>query len=214
MKAMRIFYDLDGSHHEGGSLYANITNKCPCSCTFCIRMNDEAVGMNDSLWLEHEPSLEEIRAAFDEVDSGKYAEVVFCGYGEPMQRPYELIETAKYIKEKTGMRIRINTNGLVKLIEPEFDLSLMKGVIDSVSISLNASNAQKYLDITRSRFGIGSYDAMLDFAKKAKELVPDVKFTIVDVIGEQEVEDCKKRAQELGITLRIREYISNNREYD
>lgn len=28
---MKIFYDLNGS------LYVNITNQCPCACTFCIR---------------------------------------------------------------------------------------------------------------------------------------------------------------------------------
>ncbi|MGN0655912.1 MAG: radical SAM protein, partial [Ruminiclostridium sp.] len=89
---MKIFYDLNGS------LYVNITNRCPCACTFCIRKNDNTVGENDSLWLEHEPTVAEIKAAFDEVDASKYHEAVFCGYGEPMERPDELVEIAKYIK--------------------------------------------------------------------------------------------------------------------
>ena len=135
---MKIFYDLNGA------LYANITNKCPCACTFCIRKNDDTVGENDSLWLEHEPSLEEIKAAFDEVDKSAYDEVTFCGYGEPMERAEELIEVARYIKETSSLKIRINTNGLVSLIHPTFDLYKMKGLIDSVSISLNASNPDDY----------------------------------------------------------------------
>ncbi|MBP5606556.1 MAG: radical SAM protein, partial [Ruminiclostridium sp.] len=102
---MKIFYDLNGS------LYANITNKCPCDCTFCIRHNDETVGDNDSLWLEHEPTLDEIMDAFDEVDTSKYEEVVFCGFGEPMESPGILLETAEYIKNKAGLKVRINTNG-------------------------------------------------------------------------------------------------------
>lgn len=208
MKAMKIFYDLNGS------LYANITNKCPCNCTFCIRHNDETVGENDSLWLEHEPTMDEIKAAFDEVDTSKYGEVVFCGYGEPMERPEEVVETARYIKEKTGMRVRINTNGLVSLMHPTFDLYTMRGAIDSISISLNASDPQKYLDITKSRFGLASYNSMLNFAILAHSFIPDVKFTVVDVIGKDEVEKCRERAADVGVPLRVREYISNNREYD
>ena len=199
MKAMKIFYDLNGS------LYANITNKCPCNCTFCIRHNDETVGENDSLWLEHEPTMDEIKAAFDEVDTSKYGEVVFCGYGEPMERPEEVVETARYIKEKTGMRVRINTNGLVSLMHPTFDLYTMRGAIDSISISLNASDPQKYLDITKSRFGLASYNSMLNFAILAHSFIPDVKFTVVDVIGKDEVEKCRERAADVGVPLRVRD---------
>lgn len=205
---MKIFYDLNGA------LYANITNKCPCACTFCIRKNDDTVGQNDSLWLEHEPSIDEIKAAFDEVDTSSYDEVVFCGFGEPMQRAAELLETAKYIKDKAGLKVRINTNGLVKLIDPGFDLSSMRGLVDSVSISLNASDAEKYLEITRSRFGKESYYSMLEFAAEASAFVPNVAFTVVDVIGDDEVELCRKRADSVGVPLRVRKFISNNRDYN
>lgn len=205
---MKIFYDLNGA------LYANITNKCPCACTFCIRKNDDTVGKNDSLWLEHEPAVEEIKAAFDEVDTSQYNEVVFCGFGEPMQRPDELLEIARYIKDKVGLKIRINTNGLVKLIDPDFNLEAMKGLVDSVSISLNASDAKKYLEITRSRFGIESYDSMLKFAAEASEIIPNVAFTVVDVIGDEEVALCQKRADSVGVALRVRKFISNNRDYN
>ena len=205
---MKIFYDLNGS------LYANITNKCPCACTFCIRQNDSTVGENDSLWLEHEPSVEEIKKAFDEVDKTRYSEVVFCGFGEPMERPDELIEVAKYIKETSGMKIRINTNGLVSLIHPAFDLYKMRGVIDSVSISLNASNPDDYYVITRSRYGLPSYNSMLNFAIITSSIVPNVTFTVVDVIGEEEVEACRRRAADIGVPLRVRKYISNNRDYE
>ncbi len=208
MKAMKIFYDLNGS------LYANITNKCPCNCTFCIRHNDETVGENESLWLEHEPDINEIKSAFDKVDASKYSETVFCGYGEPMERPYVLLEAAGYIKEKTGMKIRINTNGLVSLMHPTFDLYSMRGIIDSLSISLNASDPEKYLEITKSRFGLPSYNSMLNFAIVTNSFIPDVRLTIVDVIGDEEVEKCRQRAADIGVPLRIRSFITNNRDYD
>ena len=79
MKAMKIFYDLNGA------LYANITNKCPCNCTFCIRHNEETVGENDSLWLEHDPDFNEIKAAFTAWNLADFTELVFCGYGEPTE---------------------------------------------------------------------------------------------------------------------------------
>lgn len=205
---MKIFYDLNGS------LYANITNKCPCACRFCLRNNGDSVGGNDSLWLEHEPTIDEIKSAFDEVDKSKYNEVVFCGYGEPMERASDLIEVAKYIKEKSDLRIRINTNGLVLLIHPTFDLSSMEGLIDSLSISLNASDPEKYYYITNSKFGLPSYNSMLSFAVSASAFVPNVVFTIVGVVDEEEVNACKERAADLGIPLKIRSYISNNTDYN
>lgn len=204
---MKIFYDLNGS------LYVNITNQCPCACTFCIRKNSDSVGENDSLWLEREPSIAEIKNAFDAVDHTKYHEAVFCGYGEPMSRPFDLIEAARYIKETSGMKIRVNTNGLVSLIHPTFDLYSMRGVIDSLSISLNASDPEKYDRIVRSRFGLPAYNSMLNFAIVSASFIPEVSFTVVDVIGEEEIEACRARAGDLGIPLRVRGYISDNEAY-
>ena len=131
-----------------------------------------------------------------------------------MERPWDIIEVAEYIKSQTDMKIRINTNGLVSLMHPTFDLYSMRGVIDSLSISLNASDPHKYLEITKSRFGLPSYNSMLNFAIVAHSFIPDVKLTIVDVIGEEEVEKCRERAKDVGVPLRVRAFISNNREYD
>ena len=120
-----------------GSLYINMTNRCDCRCIFCIRDQDaSALG---GLWLREEPTKEEVLEDILSQDLRQYEEIVFCGFGEPMERPYELLEVAKYIKATTDMKIRINTNGLVSLIHPTFDLYSMRGLIDSVSISLNAS---------------------------------------------------------------------------
>lgn len=43
------------------SIYANLTNKCPCRCTFCIRNNTDSVGSADTLWHKHDPSMEDIK---------------------------------------------------------------------------------------------------------------------------------------------------------
>lgn len=206
---MTIFYEFDGK------LYANITNKCPCACTFCIRKNSDSVGVNDSLWLEHEPSFEEIKEAFDGFDKTGLSELVFCGYGEPMMRADILLQTAEYVKANTDMKIRINTNGLVALMNPHFDISSLKYKIDKVSISLNASNPDKYFQITNPKYGLPSYNSMLNFALRIQEFVPEVSFTIVDCdLGEEETELCKERARDVGIPLRIRHYVKDNEKYE
>lgn len=205
---MTIFYEFDGK------IYANITNQCPCACRFCIRKNSDSVGDNDSLWLEHEPSFEEITAAFDQFPHEGKEWLVFCGYGEPMVRAELLLKAARYIKEKSGLKIRINTNGLVNLINPQFDLYSMRGVIDCVSISLNASNPDKYNEITKPKFGLPSYNAMLSFATIMKDIISEVSFTIVDDgLDEEEIEACKSRAEAMEIPLRIRHYVTDNKNY-
>lgn len=206
---MTIFYKFDGK------LYANITNRCPCSCTFCIRKNSDSVSRNDSLWLEHEPSFEEVKKAFDEFDKTGLSELVFCGYGEPMMRSELMLQTAKYVKSVSSMKIRINTNGLAAFMNPDFDISRLKYKIDSVSISLNASDPDKYLLITNSKYGLPSYNSMLNFALRVQEFVPEVVFTIVDCgLEEDEIEKCRERAKDCGVPLRIRHYVTDNEKYE
>ncbi len=206
---MTIFYEFDGK------LYANITNKCPCACVFCIRRNGDGVGSSDSLWLDHEPDFEEIAEAFDRFDKTGLSELVFCGYGEPMMRAEILLKTAEYVKEKTDMKIRINTNGLISLMNPNFDIAALKYRIDKVSISLNASDPDKYFRLTNSEYGLPAYNSMLNFALRVKEYVPEVSFTVVNCdLGEEEIERCTERAKDCGIPLRIRHYVRYNKKYE
>ncbi len=113
------------------------------------------------------------------------------------------------------MKIRINTNGLISFIDPLFDLSSLKYKIDKVSISLNASDPDKYYQLTNSQYGLPSYNSMLNFALRVQEYVPDVSFTIVDCdLDEEEIEKCKERAKDCGIPLRIRHYVRDNVKYE
>ncbi|MGN1480887.1 TIGR04100 family radical SAM protein [Porcipelethomonas sp.] len=200
--AMTIVYEV------GKNLYVNITNKCPCSCTFCIRKNGDGAYGSDSLWLEHEPSVQEVTDALEKHDYKKYDEIVFCGYGEPTQRLDTLLKTAEFIKKNNGPSVRINTNGLSDLIHNEPTAQKLQGVVDIVSISLNAGTKEEYLKVTRPSFGECSYEAMKKFASDCKKYVPKVIFTVVDVIGEKEIEAARQTADELGIPLRVRKYES------
>ena len=188
-------------------IYVNMTNRCPCSCTFCLRQNADGVYGSDPLWLDREPTVNEVCESIDKWALEKYDEVVFCGYGEPTERLYDLLEVAKYIKSKSDIKIRINTNGLADLIWNEPTAQKLEGVIDSVSISLNATNKEDYQNVVRSKFGIESFDAMLKFAKDCTKYVPNVVMTVVDVVtSKEEQELSRKICKSVGATLRIRPY--------
>lgn len=199
-KEMTIVYDV----HDG--LYINLTNRCPCACTFCLRQTMDTVGKSGGLWLEHEPSIEEVKQAIDGVDLHCYAEVVFCGFGEPTERLDTLLEAAAYIKQVCpDKKIRINTNGLGDLVNGEPIAPKLRGLIDVVSVSLNTPNAQEYLKLTRSKFGEQSFDAMLAFAKSAGEQGIEVVMTTVDTtISHEEEKQCQAICDRIGARYRIR----------
>lgn len=199
-KEMTIVYDV----HDG--LYINLTNRCPCACTFCLRQTMDTVGKSGGLWLEHEPSIEEVKQAIDGVDLHRYTEVVFCGFGEPTERLDTLLEAAAYIKQVCpDKKIRINTNGLGDLVNGEPIAPKLRSLIDVVSVSLNTPNAQEYLKLTRSKFGEQSFDAMLAFAKSAGEQGIEVVMTTVDTtISHEEEKQCQAICDRIGARYRIR----------
>ena len=188
--------------------YVNITNKCNCACTFCLRQKKQ-MAESSTLWFHgQEPTVEELKAALDGAPWAYAKELVFCGFGEPTMRLDVLLELLRYVKQQhPELPTRLNTNGLGELENGHEFAAEFKGILDTVSISLNASNAERYLELTRSKFGIGSYDAMLTFAQHCKPYVPNVVLTIVDhVEGPEEIAKCRKICEERGLTLRVRPY--------
>ena len=76
--------------------------------------------------------------------------------------------------------MRINTNGHANLIHGRDVIPELKGRINTLSISLNANNAADYTALCHPVQGEAAYQAMLDFAREAKDYVPHVVFTVVD----------------------------------
>lgn len=190
----------------GNSAYLNITNKCCCSCVFCVRNQKDALGSANSLWHEKEPTLDEIFSAIDAFDWAGFTEVVFCGYGEPTCAFENLIATAKYIRERYPLKIRLNTNGLCDLINKKPTAKVLGEHLDEVSISLNAPTREEYMKVTRPSFGEGSFEAMIDFAGECRKYVKSVKMSIVDTISEEDIAKSKDLAKSLDIPLRIRHF--------
>lgn len=199
------------SYEYEGALYVNLTNRCDCACIFCLRHNGHKGSIYaDDLWLEHEPSREEALADLLARDFSQYRELVFCGFGEPMYRTDDLLWLVDRLKEQVrGLPpVRINTNGHANLILGRDVTPALKGRIDTLSISLNGSTAEEYCAVTHPRQGAAAWEAMLEFARRAKEYVPAVVMTIVNKDkSPEEIARCRAITEELGVTLRIREYI-------
>lgn len=193
------------TYEIGNNLYVNLTNKCSNSCDFCVRNIEDA--FSDNLWLEKEPSYEEIIEDIFKRDLSKYSELVFCGFGEPLERLNEVLNVAKEVKDKTKLNVRINTNGQVNLIHNYDVTPKFKSLIDSLSISLNARNEDEYDSVCHSIFGKKAFASMLDFTQKAKKYVPDVQLSVVDCLPSNVIEDCKKIADSLGVKLKVRKEV-------
>ncbi|MBQ9060766.1 MAG: radical SAM protein [Firmicutes bacterium] len=196
---MSIVYDYFGG------LYINLTNRCPCRCEFCIKNFTNSLGTADSLMLDHEPTVEEVKAELRGWDVNNYDEVIFCGYGEPTERLDELLEIARFIKAAYGKPIRINTIGLADLIWERETAQDLAGIIDAVSISMNEADAESFERLCHPRFGRKSYDAMLKYIEDAKKYVPDVAVSVVSgSISREALEKCRAKAGEMGVRFKVR----------
>lgn len=189
------------------NLYINLTNQCNCACTFCLR-NMKKMAEKHSLWLKQEPAVEEVEQELAAAPWDKLAEVVFCGFGEPTLRLDALLSLLKHIKKTCPEHpTRLNTNGLGELANGRMFASEFQGLLDTVSISLNAATAEKYYELTRAKYGLKSYEAMLDFARHCQPYVPKVVLTIVDhVTSPEDIKKCQAICNERGLTLRVRPY--------
>lgn len=196
----------------GDGIYINLTNRCTNDCSFCLRNNGDTAYGSNSLWLTREPSPEEVLSAIDSIYSDKCSSFVFCGYGEPTCRFDALVKTAELIKQKYPDKpIRLNTNGQSELINGEGSTSLLFGLIDSVSISLNSANADEYDALCHSVFGSRAYDAMINFGKHCVGNIPVVQFSVVEeTLSNEDIEICKEIVAKIGAKLRVRKFISEN----
>ena len=205
------YLDIAGSGDiTGKNIYVNMTNRCPCSCVFCLRQTKKMMEGN-SLWLRGgEPSVNGVMSIFDKYDLSVINELVFCGYGEPLERLHDVCKVIDQLHGKyPKLKVRLNTNGLANLIHGRDVTPDLEGRFNTVSISMNAPDAEEFLELTRSRFGIQSFDALKEFAVLAKEHVPNVVMTVVEkVMPEKKIERCRKICEELGVTLRVRPFES------
>ena len=168
------------TYEYGDNLYINVTNQCPNACDFCLRNNSTGSLYADNLWYEGaEPTKEEI-----------------------------LADLAARLKEMGNYTLRVNTNGLADCITGRNAALEMHGLLDIVSVSLNAPTAEKYDAVCHSKYGPEAFDAMLHFTAEAVKNVPHVVMTVVSTMPAEDIEACRKLCENAGAKFRVREYIS------
>lgn len=180
------------------SLYLNVTNRCTSACTFCVRFQSDFV-KGHNLMLDREPDPDELIREIG--DPKRYREIVFCGYGEPLLRLDVVKSVAAWVKQHGG-KVRINTNGQGNLIHNRNILPELKGLVDTVSVSMNAQDAETYERVSRPSFP-NAYAEVIDFIRAAKSVIPDVQATVVTAEG-VDIAKCRHIADNLGIVLRVR----------
>ncbi len=196
---MEILYRV----HSG--LYVNLTNRCSAACTFCLRQNMDHVGQSSSLWLEREPTAREVMDEFEKWDLSEFTEIVFCGFGEPTCALPVLLEVAGWLKTRTSLPIRVNTNGQGSLIAGRDISRELSTCVDIVSISLNHPDPEQYQALVRSQFGDRAFPGMLEFARNCIAAGLQVIMTTVDTTISHEEEDrCRSICDRIGAVYRIR----------
>lgn len=194
-----IVYRIDNN------LYINLTNRCNNNCRFCVRGFKKEYE-SYSLWLEREPSPEEVIEALNGALTPDISEVVFCGYGEPLYRLDAIVAIGTYLRSE-GVKVRLNTNGQASLISGQDTPSRLKNAVDVVSISLNATSSDAYDELCRPHDKGKAFQSLLDFADALHEEGIPTVFSVVDSIGEEEIKKAADIAASHHAVLRVRELI-------
>ncbi|MBA1334803.1 MAG: Radical SAM domain protein [Firmicutes bacterium] len=193
------------TYELGNNLYINLTNRCTNKCSFCVKEYSDGIG-GQNLWIESEPTAEEIIKEIG--DPSRYKEVVFCGFGEPVLRLEQILEVSRHLKKNYRSRIRINTNGQGNLVYGRNIVPLFEGLIDVISVSLNAKNAEDYQRLCKSSYGEEAFYGVIEFIKECKQYIPEVVVTVVDVIPPEDIEMCRTIAGELGVGFKVRHFYN------
>lgn len=196
-------------------IYINLTNRCTNNCIFCLR-NDKDDVCGQELWLDSEDfSANEVISQFQEVikkaGSDYKNEAVFCGYGEPMLKLEILKEVAKWIKQNyPQVKIRINTNGHANFVYKNNIVPELVGLVDEISVSLNASSSQEYDELSQPKFD-NAYEEVKKFIKSCSDAgINTVTSVVENYKGRHlDLEKCEKISEDLGAKLRVREWIPN-----
>ncbi len=186
----------------GNSLYLNSTNRCSNECSFCIKIQSRSFHKND-LFLDTEPSFNGIMDAIEEFSD--FDEVVFCGYGESLLRLDLVKQVAEAVKQRYCTRVRINTDGQANLVYGRNIIPELVGIVDCISVSLNAPDAATYMRLCHSPFGTAGFTAVCDFIRLAAAEIPEVIASIVR-LPSLDVDTCKALALSLGASFRVRSY--------
>jgi TatD DNase family protein len=193
------------SYVFGDSLYLNITNRCLMACPYCIKYKWGNDFHGNDLKLDKEPLPREVIKSIG--DPKKYKEIIFCGYGDALVALEAVKEISKWIKDNGG-KVRINTAGLANRYHGKNILPQLKGLVDVISVSLNGTTPRQHNELNRPMFKEESFDEIINFVKSAKEYIPEVIITAVELPG-LDTSKVERIAKDAGVHFRLRPYLED-----
>ena len=190
------------AYRIGDAVYLNVTSRCSLRCGFCPKFHGlwTVEGTRMRLPATGEPQPSALIAAARAL--GPCVEYVFCGLGEPTTRLAVVLSVASVLKG-WGVPVRLNTDGLANLVHGYDVVPEFRGLIDHVSISLNAADELVYKRLCRPKIP-GSYAAMLSFARRCLGIVPKVTLTAIDGLEGVDIGACAGIARGMGAEFRAR----------
>lgn len=191
----------------GNSLYLNVTNRCSNDCYFCFRKFKN--GIRDfNLKLEKEQGVDEVKKELCKVINKKnWNEVVFCGFGEPLERLDLILEVTRWLKKQYVKTIRVDTNGHGYLLNRgrEVARELKDAGLDKISVSLNSADKAIYNKVCKPSFE-NAYENVLEFINKSLEAGLETEATAV-TISEVDIQKVKDLTERMGVNFSLRHYI-------
>jgi TatD family-associated radical SAM protein len=172
-------------------------------CLFCVRNYGDGVFGFD-LMLDEDPTPEELEGAIEATWKPEFDDIAVVGFGEPILNLDVVLAGIKKLKELSGVKIRMNTNGQGLLIHPTRDVpqELADAGLDRVQISLNAPDPDTYFQLCKPKMGRGAYESILEFAERCSSWMK-VELSAVDIPG-VDIEACRGLAERLGVEFRVR----------
>jgi cyclic pyranopterin phosphate synthase len=190
-----------------GNIYLNITDRCSCSCTFCLaEFTSEVFGYD--LTLHAEPDVEEIERAIELAFlGGPVDEVVFCGLGEPTMRLDDVLAVTEWLRLRR-IPSRLVTNGHGELVNPDRDVAaeLAAAGLEAATVSLIAADPATYDELCRPTFS-KAHRAVIKFVRRCVE---EGVATTVTAVEQPAVDlaDCEALARAMGAEFRARRLVA------
>lgn len=191
----------------GNNLYLNITNRCSNNCYFCFRKFKSGI-KEFNLKLKKEPTFQNVKEEIKaKINKKNWDEIVFCGFGEPLERLDLVLDITHWLKKNYKKPIRVDTNGQGYLLNNGRDVikELKEAGIDKIRVSLNAHDKETYNEVCNPNFD-DAYEKILDFIKKSIEEDIDTEVTAV-TIPEVELMKVREMVERMGAKFSARQYI-------
>ncbi len=184
---------LDQFNREIHYLRISITDKCNLRCTYCMPEEGVPFKPHNSIM-----SFEDIVKVVEKAAMLGINKIRLTG-GEPLVRK-DVVELVRMINKVEGItHIGMTTNGVLldKLAEP-----LKKAGLDSVNISMDTLNPNKYKEITR--IGDISYTLKgIDAAIAAGFNKIKINVVVMDDTPDNEIKDMEDFCNRKGLTLQL-----------